>query len=94
LTSLATQFRLAEPEGKLLRLPTGDGGALVFRNTQEAPVVCFDKIVSNEPWARRVTHAVKPNEATTLLKVFRNRLPFALGRTMAELCVTLGKERP
>ncbi len=25
------QFRLAETEGKLLRLPTGDGGALVFR---------------------------------------------------------------
>ena len=25
------QFRLAEAEGKLLRLPTGDGGALVFR---------------------------------------------------------------
>ena len=24
------QFRLAEAEGKLLRLPTGDGGALVF----------------------------------------------------------------
>ncbi|HET7512982.1 MAG TPA: hypothetical protein VFJ88_09450 [Chthoniobacterales bacterium] len=25
------QFRSAEAEGKLLRLPTGDGGALVFR---------------------------------------------------------------
>ena len=24
------QFRLAQAEGKLLRLPTGDGGALVF----------------------------------------------------------------
>ena len=24
------QFRLAEAEGKLVRLPTGDGGALVF----------------------------------------------------------------
>jgi TolB-like protein/Tfp pilus assembly protein PilF len=34
------QFRLAEAEGKLLRLPTGDGGALVFRNTPEAPVLC------------------------------------------------------
>ena len=34
------QFWLAEAEGKLLRLPTGDGGALVFRNTQEAPVLC------------------------------------------------------
>src|SRR5213082_2030281 len=34
------QFRVAEAEGKLLRLPTGDGGALVFRNTPEAPVLC------------------------------------------------------
>ena len=34
------QFRKAEAEGKLLRLPTGDGGALVFRNTPEAPALC------------------------------------------------------
>ena len=27
------EFRAAEAEGKLLRLPTGDGGALVFRTT-------------------------------------------------------------
>ena len=33
------QFRLAEAERKLLRLPTGDGGALVFRNSPEAPVL-------------------------------------------------------
>ena len=26
------QFKQAQAEGKLLRLPTGDGGALVFRN--------------------------------------------------------------
>jgi adenylate cyclase len=34
------QFRIAEGEGKLLRLPTGDGGALVFRNSPEAAVLC------------------------------------------------------
>src|SRR5439155_4130401 len=34
------QFRSAEAAGKLLRLPTGDGGALVFRNNPEAPVLC------------------------------------------------------
>ena len=34
------QFRRAEAEGKLLRLPTGDGVALVFRTTSEAPVLC------------------------------------------------------
>jgi len=38
------QFRLAEAEGKLLRLPTGDGGALVFRTTPEAPVLCAVEI--------------------------------------------------
>src|ERR1043166_8086687 len=34
------QFRLAKSEGKLLGLPTGDGGALVFRDSPEAPVLC------------------------------------------------------
>ena len=38
------QVRLAEAEGKLLRLPTGDGGALVFRNNPEAPVLCAMEI--------------------------------------------------
>jgi TolB-like protein/Flp pilus assembly protein TadD len=34
------QFGLAEAKGGLLRLPTGDGGAFVFRNSSEAPVQC------------------------------------------------------
>src|SRR5436190_11118711 len=38
------QFRIAETESKLLRLPTGDGGALVFRNSPEAPVLCAIEI--------------------------------------------------
>src|SRR5246127_4561847 len=38
------QFRSAEAEGKLLRLPTGDGGALVFRTSPEAPVRCAVEI--------------------------------------------------
>src|ERR1700747_311401 len=38
------QFRTAEAKGKLLRLPTGDGGALVFRNSPEAPVLCAEEI--------------------------------------------------
>lgn len=38
------QVRLAETEGKLLRLPTGDGGALVFRNNPEAPALCAMEI--------------------------------------------------
>jgi TolB-like protein/Tfp pilus assembly protein PilF len=38
------QFSLAEAEGKLVRLPTGDGGALVFRNHFEAPILCAMEI--------------------------------------------------
>jgi TolB-like protein/Flp pilus assembly protein TadD len=34
------QFRVAETTGKLIRLPTGDGMALVFFNSPEAPVRC------------------------------------------------------
>src|SRR4029450_6058612 len=34
------QCRLAQAEGKLLCLPTGDGAALIFRTTPEAPVLC------------------------------------------------------
>src|SRR5581483_4518863 len=33
-------FRSAETAGKLIRIPTGDGMALVFSNTPEAPVQC------------------------------------------------------
>jgi TolB-like protein/class 3 adenylate cyclase/Tfp pilus assembly protein PilF len=49
------QFRLADAEGKLLRLPTGDGGALVFRNSVEAPVLCameISKALRNHPTLR------------------------------------------
>ena len=37
------QFRSAEAAGKLLRLPTGDGGALVFRTSPDAPVLVRDR---------------------------------------------------
>src|ERR1700739_288730 len=37
-------FRAAQREGKLMRLPTGDGGALVFRGSPEDPVKCAVEI--------------------------------------------------
>src|SRR5438046_8348051 len=37
-------FRAAQREGKLMRLPTGDGGALVFGTNPEAPVKCAMEI--------------------------------------------------
>jgi TolB-like protein/class 3 adenylate cyclase len=40
------QIRAAEEEGKLLRLPAGDGAALVFRTTPEAPVLCALQIAN------------------------------------------------
>src|SRR5713226_5306736 len=49
------QVRLAEADGKLLRLPTGDGGALVFRSSPEAPVLCaleISKALKNHPELR------------------------------------------
>src|SRR5213075_3498766 len=49
------QLRSAEAEGKLLRLATGDGGALVFRTMPEAPVLCALEIareLKNHPELR------------------------------------------
>jgi TolB-like protein/class 3 adenylate cyclase len=65
------QFRLAEAEGKLLRLPTGDGGALVFRTSQEAPVLCaveISKALKNysELQVRMGIHSGPVNEVTDL----------------------------
>src|SRR5437764_8201986 len=40
LVSGTREFREAEAEGKLIRLPTGDGMALVFRTDLEAPAQC------------------------------------------------------
>src|SRR6059058_2213304 len=65
------QFRLAEAEGKLLRLPTGDGGALVFRNSPEAPVLCaleISKALKAHPElrVRMGIHSGPVNEITDL----------------------------
>src|SRR5882762_1333087 len=65
------QFRLAETEGKLLRLPTGDGGALVFRTSPEAPALCaleISKALKNhlEIRVRMGIHSGPVNEVTDL----------------------------
>jgi TolB-like protein/Tfp pilus assembly protein PilF len=49
------QFRAAEAEGKLTRLPTGDGMVLVFTNNPEAPVECaleISKTLQSHPKLR------------------------------------------
>src|SRR5262249_1219801 len=65
------QFRQAQAEGKLLRLPTGDGGALVFRTNPEAPVLCAMQIAKElkrhpELRARMGIHSGPVNEITDL----------------------------
>src|SRR6201982_3462926 len=65
------QFRVAEAEGKLLRLPTGDGGALVFRTAPEAPVLCaleISKELKKHPElrVRMGIHSGPVNEITDL----------------------------
>jgi TolB-like protein/class 3 adenylate cyclase/Tfp pilus assembly protein PilF len=65
------QFRLAEAAGKLLRLPTGDGGALVFRTSVEAPVLCaleISKELKKHPElrVRMGIHSGPVNEITDL----------------------------
>src|SRR5213596_4191124 len=65
------QFRTAEAEGKLLRLPTCDGGALVFRTSPEAPVRCaleISKELKNHPeiHVRMGIHSGPVNEVTDL----------------------------
>jgi TolB-like protein/class 3 adenylate cyclase len=65
------QFRLAQAEGKLLRLPTGDGGALVFRTSSEAPVLCALEISKElkkypELRVRMGIHSGPVNEITDL----------------------------
>src|SRR5262250_2136935 len=65
------QFRQAQAEGKLLRLPTGDGGALVFRNNVEAPVLCamaIGKELKRHPeiHVRMGIHSGPVNEITDL----------------------------
>src|SRR6266513_2729055 len=65
------QFRLAESEGKLVRLPTGDGGALVFRTSPEAPALCaleISKELKRHPelQVRMGIHSGPVNEVTDL----------------------------
>src|SRR5438477_5579704 len=65
------QVRLAEAQAKLMRLPTGDGGALVFRNSPEAPVLCaleISKALKSHPdlHVRMGIHSGPVNEVTDL----------------------------
>src|SRR5947208_1705604 len=49
VVATSQQVRVAEEQGRLVALPTGDGVALVFRDGAEAPVQC----------ALEIAHAVR-----------------------------------
>ena len=62
-------FRSAEAEGRLIRLPTGDGMALVFHNSPEEPVRCsleISQALKNHPelQVRIGIHSGPVNEVT------------------------------
>src|SRR5438874_3655467 len=64
------QVRLAQNAGALLRLPTGDGVALIFRSSPEAPVQCALEIaraLKNHPklQLRMGIHSGPVNEVTS-----------------------------
>jgi adenylate cyclase len=65
------QFRAAESEKKLISLPTGDGMALVFRNSPEAPAECaleISRTLKNHPelQVRMGIHSGPVNEVVDL----------------------------
>jgi TolB-like protein/class 3 adenylate cyclase len=69
IVSGSEQFRSAEAESKLIRLPTGDGMALVFRDSPETPVQCALEIaqaLKNHPQLqlRMGIHSGPVNEVT------------------------------
>ena len=66
IVSGTEQFCLAEAEGKVLRLPTGDGGALVFRTSTEAPALCaleVRKALKSYPNLHVLKQGIDPHRA-------------------------------
>jgi class 3 adenylate cyclase len=67
------QFRIADAEHKLVRLPTGDGMALVFRDNPEAPAQCALELgmrLKSQPElrVRMGIHSGPVNEVVDFLK--------------------------
>ena len=101
------QFRAAEAEGKLLRLPTGDGGALVFRTSPEAPVRCaleISKELKKHPElrVRMGIHSGAVNEITdreretraTRGRIFTSSGKRTLGRSTKRCDAILSSQGP
>ena len=86
------EFRNAEAEGKLVRLPTGDGMALVFYNAPEAPVECALQIARalNEHSQLRVRMGVHSGPVSSVLDVNERRNIAGAGINIAQRVMDCG----
>jgi class 3 adenylate cyclase len=76
----AEHFRMAEANGRLITVPTGDGMALVFYNTLDAPVEC----------ALEIGRAACPERTPWPLAAFYPKVDRAVGSAFVAKPVGVG----
>src|SRR6266576_2994543 len=86
------EFQTAEAEGKLVRLPTGDGMALVFYNAPEAPVECALEIARalNDHSHLKVRMGVHSGPVSSVLDVNERRNIAGAGINIAQRVMDCG----
>jgi TolB-like protein/Tfp pilus assembly protein PilF len=86
------EFQIAEAEGKLVRLPTGDGMALVFYNAPEAPVECALEVARalNQHSQLRVRMGVHSGPVSSVLDVNERRNIAGAGINIAQRVMDCG----
>jgi TolB-like protein/Tfp pilus assembly protein PilF len=87
-----SEFQQAEAEGKLVRLPTGDGMALVFYNAPEAPVECALQIARglNEHFQLQLRMGVHSGPVSSVLDVNERRNIAGAGINIAQRVMDCG----
>src|SRR6266576_3314689 len=86
------EFQTAEAEGKLVRLPTGDGMVLVFYNAPEAPVECALEIARalNDHSHLKVRMGVHSGPVSSVLDVNERRNIAGAGINIAQRVMDCG----
>ena len=72
------EFRSAEAAGRLIKIPTGDGMALVFYNSPEAPVECaldISRALKHIPICRCEWACTAARSAVSLMSTNGRTLP-------------------
>jgi TolB-like protein/Tfp pilus assembly protein PilF len=87
-----SEFQQAEAEGKLVRLPTGDGMALVFYNAPEAPVECALEVARalNQHSQLQVRMGVHSGPVSSVLDVNERRNIAGAGINIAQRVMDCG----